>query len=259
MTTDPALLNLLERIARSLEAKNGSAPVLGLTDRPALQHLYVGQKGDNSCWYRWKDEKAHPITANALAGYLVDLKTEATTYEGKTELKLRIYMKCGSVGYCIQAGLDTVFSRGVLLALAQLTAVDLLNPIMITVRASDQKQTVVFGNVLIDGQSVKSEWDENVSCLNLFHSIAQKFNLSLTEEQPNIPVPQPQSRKALETDLFQIFNSLQRQGVSQDDIKVCARSLFPHFTTTKEMKDDELEKLTAHLQAWSESFAKPHF
>jgi hypothetical protein len=259
MPLQPEALELLSRIARSLESQNGALPPeMGLIDLPKTQYLYVGRqedKADPSCWYRWKDERASPVSATALRGELVDIQINKTTFKGKDSIKLDLYMKCHSQQYCVRSGIDTMFSRSVLLALNEIEDINAANPIVIGVRASKEDENIVFGSVLIGQQPIKALWDKDADMMQLAHHLIQKFGFGQAEEVLYVATKQavPIPRKQLETAFFNVFNQLQRHGVNKEQLIGCAKSLFPYFTTTPEMPDEDFGKLIAHLESWAQS------
>lgn len=260
MPLQPEAIDLLTRIARSLENQNGTLPpAMGLIDLPRVQYIYVGRDevDETSCWYRRKDEQNVLIHSDGLAGQLIKLESHTTTYKGKDELKLRILMQCGSQTYCIQSGMGSLFSRGVLLGLKELE--DIGFPITIGVRPSKEDKNIVFGSVYLNQQPIKTTWDKEIDCSNLFRSICQKFNFSAEPQSAQIAqLPRQSTRKQLENDFFQVFTVLQRYGVTKEDMQGSAKSLFPNFTTTGNMSDEDLEKFIIHLTSWADSFP-PHF
>ncbi len=261
MPLQPEALELLTRIARSLESQNGNLPpATGLIDLPRVQYIYVGREGgkeDNSCWYRRKDEQNILVHADGLAGQLIGLESHTTTYKDEDKIKLRILMRCGSQTYCIQSGMSSVFSRGVLLGLKEIDHNQ--SPITIAVRPSKEEEKVVFGSVYLNQQPIKTTWDKSIDCLALFQQICQKFGFSTeTQAAPIAQLPRQSTRKQLENDFFQVFTVLQRHGVTKEDMQGSAKSLFPSFTTTANMSDEDLEKFITHLTSWADSFP-PHF
>lgn len=257
MPLQPEALELLSRIARSLESQNGNLPpAMGLIDLPRVQYIYVGrdEEDETSCWYRRKDEQNVPIHSDGLAGQLIKLESHTTTYKGKDELKLRILMQCGSQTYCIQSGMGSLFSRGVLLGLKELE--DIGFPITIAVRPSKEDKNIVFGSVYLNQQPIKTTWDKEIDCALLFQSVCQKFNFSTEPQSAPVRLPtRPSTRKELEQDFFQIFTFLQQYGVEKESMQATAKNLFPNFTTTGNLSDSELEKLTSHLTAWAKSLS----
>jgi hypothetical protein len=260
MPLQPEALELLSRIARSLENQNGTLPpAMGLIDLPRTQYLYVGREGakeDTSCWYRRKDEQNVLVHSDGLAGHLIGLESHTTTYKDEDKIKLRILMRCGSQTYCIQSGMSSVFSRGILLGLKEIEDIQL--PITIAVRPSKEEEKVVFGSIFLLQQPIKTTWDKNVDCLDLFQFVCRKFNFSTEPQSAQVakiaPAPRRSTRKDLENDFFQVFTALQRNGVNKEAMQGSAKSLFPDFTTTANMSDEDLEKFITHLTSWNDIF-----
>jgi hypothetical protein len=256
MPLQPEAIELLSRIAHSLESQNGNPPVMGLIDLPRTQYLYVGREGgkeDTSCWYRRKDDQNILIHSDGLAGHLIKLEAHTTTYKEDDKVKLRILMRCDSQTYCIQSGMNSVFSRGILLGLKEIEDID--TPIIIAVRPSKEEEKVVFGSVFIDRQPIKTTWDKSIDCLTLFQSICHKLGFSTDSQVAPTSQPTQQStRKQLENAFFHVFNQLQKSGVDKESMQKTAKSLFPDFTTTANLSDKDLEKLVLDLTAWADNF-----
>jgi hypothetical protein len=258
MPLQPEAIELLSRIARSLENQNGTLPpALGLVELPRTQYLYVGREGgkdDTSCWYRRKDDQNILVHSDGLAGYLIGLESHTTTYKEEDKIKLRILMRCGSQTYCIQSGMNSVFSRGILLGLNEIE--DIPSVITIGVRPSKEEEKVVFGSLFLNQQPIKTTWDKSIDCFTLFNSICRKFNFSTEPQSAQVAQAPPRSnRKQLEQDFFQIFNTLQQHGILKETIKASALKSFPDFTSTANMSDEDLEKLIIILVTWADSLS----
>jgi hypothetical protein len=156
---------LLERIAIAVEA-NLLSKKTGLINIVTV-YLYVGrgEEAINSCWYTRFGGANVPQSANGLAGKLIKIETAKTEYKGKKSEKLHIWMDCGGQAYCIQSGLDTLFSRGILLALPQ---VKIGQDITIGVKPSKDDEKIVFGSISTASGWVRSEWDKETSEQVLF-------------------------------------------------------------------------------------------
>ena len=166
---------LLERIAIALES-NLPGKKTGLIDIVTTVYLYVGrgeEEASNCCWYTRFGGVNIPQSSNGLAGKLVKIETRETEYKGKKSEKLQIWMKCGDQDYCVQSGLDTLFSRGVLLALTE-TSVG--QEITIGVKPSKDDEKIVFGSIATASGWVRSEWDKDTSEQVLFDQALNAIN-----------------------------------------------------------------------------------
>ena len=169
-----AIEKLLERIAVALEGQEKVN--LGLSTESPRKWLYVGQE-QGTCWYFRHNNENVPVIENSLTGYLKVARLETKEFKGKSELKLQLTIDAG-IKYVIQSGVNTVFSRGVLLALNLLSEAELLKPITISVRPGNQ-ESIVLGSVAVGGDKVRVDWDES---LNLGF-IVQQINGRLKYEE----------------------------------------------------------------------------
>jgi hypothetical protein len=78
--------------------------------------------------------------------------------------------------YCLRFGLETVFSRGLLLGLrACLKSPETPCKLIISPKISERDSKVIFCNLWADGQRVKAEWDKDVGLYSLARTLAEKF------------------------------------------------------------------------------------
>jgi hypothetical protein len=146
----------------------------------------------NDCWYILQEDGQNkkPIYQKdtALTGLLTGLSLrESSTDDGKTLQKVSFWMQCGTQKYRVESGLDTVFTRGVLLGLCNVPASDVGLPLSIGVKPSDEtsgkKAQVVFGNVFdSDDNQIKSEWSEDLSCTELLVQVGLHFGIEVTSK-----------------------------------------------------------------------------
>jgi hypothetical protein len=76
--------------------------------------IYIG--GDVGGWYFYENEKQNPIESQSIRFNLEKITIRETEYKGKTNLKLQIHVDCGTAKYRIQTGLETYFSKAILMA-----------------------------------------------------------------------------------------------------------------------------------------------
>lgn len=141
---------------------------LGLGDPPERFWIYIGQdeQGSGSCWYTLDHttQAASPprinIMERRLRGYITGLRMRETVWRNQPKWKLEIFID-GDRQYAIRAGLDTTFSRGIIMALASIASPEeLKGALYIVVKPADRNQKSVFGSVYLEsGEKVKSEWD----------------------------------------------------------------------------------------------------
>lgn len=154
---------------------------LGLGDPPVRRYLYVGQdEGDSgACWYEYNHDRGSKtyVPQRALTGYITGLRlAEHNMGRHGKRWKLDILMDAGAP-YAIRSGADTVFTRGVVLALSALEASDnlqLKEPMAIVVSPSKEQTKIVFGAVYTaNGSRVKFEWDKDADLISHIRYLQQ--------------------------------------------------------------------------------------
>lgn len=133
----------------------------GLVPSPEPTHLYVelGKDPDGTVYgwhtYTRVDDKSTPIYSPAVRGILTGITMKQQEFQGKKNLKIDFRVKSGDRVWIIRSGVDTVFTRGVLLALDMIE--DLTQPIVIHAKPAD---TSVYGNVFLSNlERVVAEYD----------------------------------------------------------------------------------------------------
>lgn len=132
---------------------------LGFGMAPTPQRIYVNQ-GEGYSWYFWdhNEQKPLPIAHDALTGVITDLKADnSKQYKGEAVWKLLVDIQADRP-YRIESGVSTVFSKGLMLAIASLTPAQLLQPLTITVTPGEEN--VVFCRLYIGNERVKVDWPE---------------------------------------------------------------------------------------------------
>ena len=153
---------------------------LGLCDPPEPTYLYVGNgefQGQQYLWYCFdiNSERVHPVFQRGLTGYIRELRVTPKEYKGKDATKLDVVLSCDRL-YIVRSGIETNFSKGLLLALSQIN--DFENPLTIVVAPGEE--TVIFARLYIatTGERVKTEWNPNAPWLDLIQAINQKLGVS---------------------------------------------------------------------------------
>ena len=108
MQTDELLHQIL------IELRN-QKNVLGFGNPPKPRYVYANRQYTDCLWYFWNGAKAEhePIELNALTGKVVKLEIETKEFRGKPDDKLNLHVEADRK-YVIQAGLDTLFGKGLL-------------------------------------------------------------------------------------------------------------------------------------------------
>jgi hypothetical protein len=137
---------------------------LGFGPPPVTRRVHCNRQ-HGGLWYFWNGEAggAEIISAPALTGYARQLDIKVGEYKGKPTHNLELLMDCGPQSYILTAGLQSTFSRGLLLALGMLTRKHFQGPITVAPRAGDEEK-VLLCSVWAGKNYVKHEWtdDENV-------------------------------------------------------------------------------------------------
>ena len=156
---------LLQSIAQSLaQIAQASSPAsqqtLGFGDAPKSQMYVFCNRKHGGIWYHLDDQSQPvPINDTALTGYVKDLKFEKVDRRGKEVSKMHLIIEADR-SYKLESAHDSNFSKGLMSAFATLTQEQLLKPITICPKASDQSEEVLFGNVYQDGVQVFAPYDE---------------------------------------------------------------------------------------------------
>ncbi len=154
-----------------------------------LSRLYVFIKNEgNALWYYLDDAKKIYIQESALSGVIRSLEVkEANTSHGD-RMKLDVEVVADR-RYVLRSGVESAFSRGMLMLIAALSDEQLKRPVTLELKAGDEK-----GNVLVSGRDPQSfepivtgKWEGADWNLLLNRAIAR---LGGSQPQPE-PEPQP--------------------------------------------------------------------
>jgi hypothetical protein len=116
-----------------------------------LTKLYIFVKNEGNClWYWLDDGRKIYIQESALTGIIRSLEVkEASTSHGD-RMKLDIELVADR-RYILRSGIDSAFSRGMLMLIAALSDEQLKQPVTIEVKPGDET-----GNVLVSGRDPKT-------------------------------------------------------------------------------------------------------
>lgn len=166
--------------ARSMEG-------LGPSPEPNYLHVDLGKIEETGQvyprhFYDPDSDKATPVFEPALTGRLVDIRLRKGVYKGKEFFKAMYKIISGRTTWFIRSGVDTTFSRGILLSLNEIINVLEHKPELIFyAKAGD---SAVYGSVYFaeTGDIVPKEWDKNAQLL----PIVQKIQEALGQEVQTI-------------------------------------------------------------------------
>ncbi len=175
------LEELRELKAARLAASKPSSPAidLGFGALPkGRQIIYANRQYPDCLWYFWNHQKNthEPIEQHAITGFIEKLEIEQKEFRKKTELKLNLTIRADQT-YVIQAGVETLFGRGLLHTLAKLPPEAFRQPIMIAVEAGEAEQ-VLFCRIYnpASGKSVYAPYPEDTDWAAITQRAMTKIN-----------------------------------------------------------------------------------
>jgi hypothetical protein len=167
---------------------------------PPLTRLYVFIKNEgNALWYYLEDGQKRYIPETALTGTLkrLDIKESETSF--KTELKADFEIVADR-RYVLRSGIETAFTKGMLMVIAALSDERLGAPITLELKAGDEK-----GNVLVSARDPETfepirtgSWEKNTDWNALMnHAIARLGGEVQPSPEPQRAMPHPPDAHAL--------------------------------------------------------------
>jgi len=153
---------------------------MGLGAPPDPIYLFVAESvdddGNPQPWHLFDHDakKQIPVKERALTGILTGVRMKmGPEFKGKAPVKLQLSFDAGEQPYVVQSGVDTTFTRGVLLALELVD--DFSRPLTLVVANGGDK--VVFGR-LHRGETkerIKVIWDKERKIFPLAQKIQTKL------------------------------------------------------------------------------------
>ena len=137
---------LLAQILAQLKVQ-ATPSIMGFCNPPMTRRIYANRQYPDCLWYFWNggNSSHEPIEEHAITGIVDKIEIEDKEFRGKSGSKLNIYIKADRP-YVIQAGMDTLFAKGLIFTLSKLPVEAFRKPIMIAVEAGDTEQ-VLFAKV----------------------------------------------------------------------------------------------------------------
>lgn len=143
----------------------------------------------NNCQgYPWSWPDNIPCRESALEGIPIGLMLRQLQYKETVSDKLLFFLKDEEHTYCIRCGLETNFSRGLLLGLQVCLAQQADSPIIVAPKISERDEKVIFCNLFANKQRVKVEWDKDISLYSLARALAEKYFPAMPFEKGEEPV-----------------------------------------------------------------------
>lgn len=157
---------------------------LGLGEPPTTVYLFVEASDDTgdgrTPWhtYDFDSEKKIAINKTALYGYLYGIYLKIKEYKGKEGFKI-VYQFKTPRKYFIQSGVETTFSRKLLLSLDLVK--DFSQPLCVSAYVGDS-ESVVFSTLWdIQGNIIKAEWDETRKLLPIVQELQKRLGCEVQD------------------------------------------------------------------------------
>ena len=201
----------LEELAKIWSTANKPAIALGFQDPPRARYIYANRQYPDCLWYFWNGAKStyEPIETHALTGFIEKIEVEDKKFRGKADPKLNLHIRADR-SYVIQAGLETLFARGLIYALSKIPLEALKSAITIAVEPGDTEQ-VLFSKVYSPstGTAFYASYAEERSidwssmarslCLRVGSTESLPVQDSNIQEQPRPPVSRAPEPRPTET------------------------------------------------------------
>lgn len=197
----------------------------------------------NNCQgYPWSWPDNVPCKEVALEGRVVGLQIRSAEYKEKVSEKLHLLLQDDEFTYCIRCGLNTVFSRGLLLSLQVCLSQQADCQIIINPKVSERDARVIFCNLWANQQKVKTSWDKDVDLYYLAQDLSQKYFSTVSFEQDSEPeeVAEIKAASGIPTSEVDFQTLLARNDA---DIKCLGLSL----QESRQMLIDKYGKRSRHL------------
>lgn len=157
---------LLQQILTELQKMN--APKLGLLDtNDEPMYIYCNRSRECLWYYLDSQREAVPLDGKTLSGYVVKVEIKSVERRKKETAKLHVWVSDSQRRYCLEAGIETTFAKGLVSAI---DAADLSQPVSIKPRAGESDE-VLLCRVSQYGQSIYAPY--NAAGINIPAIVAQ--------------------------------------------------------------------------------------
>lgn len=151
---------------------------MGLGGAPDPIYLHVsesiGEDGEVHPWHMWDGKKQIPVKDRSLTGVLSNIRLKlGPEFKGKRPVKIQLRIDAGSQPYVLQAGVETTFTRGMLLALDMVD--DISQPLMFVVANGGEKVVFARLHLAANAERVKIMWDKERKLFPLVQKLQQKI------------------------------------------------------------------------------------
>jgi hypothetical protein len=155
---------------------------------PAPKPIFVYCNRSNHClWYTLSEDSqrtVQPILQDALTGIVTKIEPVEATRRGKTVEKLHVHVKVDSQRkYILEAGLDSIFAKGLLYTLSLIPVEKLKLPITIAVEAGETDE-VLFCKIYnpVTGEMAFAPWDASTQWDQVLQRAMSKVELAHSRE-----------------------------------------------------------------------------
>lgn len=153
---------------------------MGLGGAPDPIYLHVSESidegGEVHPWHMWDGKKQIPVKDRSLTGILSNIRLKlGPEFKGKRPVKIQLRVDTGSQPYVLQAGVETTFTRGMLLALDMVD--DLTQPLMFVVANGGEKVVFARLHTASNGERIRIMWDKERKLFPLVQKLQQKLGL----------------------------------------------------------------------------------
>lgn len=159
---------------------------LGLCSPPTAFYLFVGETGEDCLWYTLDgQDKQVPVHDQALHGDLKEVRIIEREFRGRKSDKLELVVSADRT-YVVRSGLETTWSRGILLALE--AAPDLARPLYFCVRNADNEKVVFSSLYTAAGERVLAEWDKERDLKEVVTLLRSRLGLAGAQSPASQPL-----------------------------------------------------------------------
>jgi hypothetical protein len=157
-------------------------PALGtLTTLPGTMRVYCNRdRCPGALWYTVPSGEPVALDAKAIRGYLRQLRFEQVERRGKPTWKLYTLLDCGQSAYELESGHDSVFTKGLLMAIASMQPDDLQHAIAIGVAPGDDESVLLCRVWKSDNTPIFSKWNEQTNWKTVAQQAIEIVNAART-------------------------------------------------------------------------------
>jgi hypothetical protein len=174
------------------ELRKLTAPPLGFNHPPKPRYVYANRQYSDCLWYFWNGGKNEhePIAIHALTGAIEKLEIESKEFRGKPDVKLNLHI-WGDRPYVVQSGFDTLFAKGLLWSLDQLSNLAAQSVVTIAVEPGETEQVLFCRVYGPDGQAIYAPYPDTTDWVAIAASVQSKLGGHPEKTEPKKVAPTP--------------------------------------------------------------------